>query len=142
MEAQLLPDDRIKLMLSRREESVIDLSLLNALYRGRRQGRDRIARFRNLVGISRTEGKSLNDELSIIGKDHFGFPANMSEWDRELYEQVMPTEPSKTGTAWDEMQKIEAALLPDGRLSYVLARGGTCHLRWRHRHDARKPGTA
>jgi hypothetical protein len=31
------------------------------------------------VGISCTEGKSLNDELSIIGKDLFGFLANMSE---------------------------------------------------------------
>ena len=79
MEAQPLPDDRIKLMLSRHEESVIDLSLLNALYRGRRQGRDRIARLCNYVGISCTEGKSLNDELSIIGKDLFGFLANMSE---------------------------------------------------------------
>jgi hypothetical protein len=123
METQLLPGDRIKVILSRREESVIDLSLLNALYRGRRQGRDGLARFRDLVGIRYAEGKSLDDELSIIGKDLFGFPANMSERDRELYERVMPTEPKKTGTAWDDMRMIEAALLPDGRLSYVLARG-------------------
>jgi hypothetical protein len=28
-----------------------------------------------------------------------------------------------TDTAWDEMPKIDAELLPDGRIAYVLARG-------------------
>ncbi len=66
---------------------------------------------------------SLDDELSIIGDALFGSPENMSEEDRERYEQVMPKKPRKTGTARDGMPKIEAELLPDGRVSYTLARG-------------------
>jgi hypothetical protein len=123
MEALLLPEGRTQLLLSRRYADLIDLSLLNALYRGARKGRNRAARFRDLVGITCAEGMSLDDELSIIGKDLFGFPANMSERDRELYEEVMPKSPARTGTTWDEMPRIEAKLMPDGRIRYTLARG-------------------
>jgi hypothetical protein len=123
MEAQLLPDGRTELLLSHREESLIDLSLLNALYRGRRKGRDSVARFRQLAGITYGEGKSLDDEFSILGRELFRPPQFQSERDRKLYEQVMPKTPAETGTAWDGMPKIEAELLPDGRISYTLGRG-------------------
>ena len=122
MEAHLLPDDRTKLLLSRREERLIDLSLLNALYRTPKPGNEAVRRIRSSMGISAEEAMSLDDELSIIGHNLFGHPENMSE-DRERHEQVMPREPRKTGTAWDDMPKIEAELLPDGRISYTLARG-------------------
>ncbi len=123
MEAQLLADGRTKLLLSRREESLIDLSLLNALYRTPKPGEEAIRRIRNYMGVSAEEAMSLDDELSIISKELFGFPPNMSEENRERYEQVMPKTPAGTGTAWDVMPKIEAELLPEGRISYTLARG-------------------
>jgi hypothetical protein len=53
----------------------------------------------------------------------FGFPPNMSEENRWRYREVMPTEARKTDTAWNEMPKFNAELLPDGRVAYVLARG-------------------
>ena len=94
------------------------------MYRGRsRQGRDRVARFRDLVGVTYTEGKTLYDELSIINRELFGPPQHQSERDRELYEQAMPREPSRTGTAWDSLPKVEAEVLADGRVAYALARG-------------------
>jgi hypothetical protein len=75
------------------------------------------------MGVSAEEAMSLDDELSIISHNLFRSSENMSEEDRERYEQVMPTEPRKTGTAWDVLPKIEAELLPDGMISYTLARG-------------------
>ncbi len=123
MDAALLPDGRVKLLLSRGEKGLIKNSLLNALYRGSRQSRDSVARFHELVGITYVEGKSLNDELSLITRELFGPPQLQSKRDQELYEQVMPKTPTETGTAWDGMPKIEAELLPDGRISYTLARG-------------------
>jgi hypothetical protein len=123
MEAQLLPNGRTKLLLSRPEIDLIGSSLLNALYRGERKGRDRLARFRELVGITYVEGKSLDDELWIIHTELFGPPQFQSERDRKLYEQHKPESPERTGTAWDGMPKIDAELLPDGRVSYTLARG-------------------
>ncbi len=65
----------------------------------------------------------MDDELSIISKELFGFPPNMSDENRERYERVMPKEPRRTDTGWDRLPKIEAELLPDGRVSYALARG-------------------
>jgi len=47
----------------------------------------------------------------------------MSEENGWRYREVMPTEPGKTDTAWDEKPKIDAELLPDGRVAYVLVRG-------------------
>jgi hypothetical protein len=122
MEADLLHDGRTKLMLSRREKCVIELSLLNALYRNPRPGEEAVRRLRTLLGVSVEEAMSLDDELSIIGRELFGFPPNMSEKDREMYLKVMPEEPRKTGTVWDELPRIEAELLPDGWLSFVLGR--------------------
>jgi hypothetical protein len=124
MEAQLLPDGRTKLLLSRREIDLIGSSLLNALYRGARKGRDSLARFRELVGITYVEGQSLDDELWIIHTELFGPPQFQSERDRKLYEQHKPVSPERTGTAWDDMPKIEAEPLPDSRASYTMARGG------------------
>jgi hypothetical protein len=123
MEAQLLPDGRTKLLLSRREDRLIDLSLLNALYRTPKPGEEAVRRIRSSMEVSAEEAMSLDDELSIIGDNLFGSPENMSEEDRERYEQVMRKEPRRTGTAWDDMPKIKAELLPDGRISYMLARG-------------------
>ena len=50
MEAQPRPDGRTKL-LSRRKDRLIDVSLLNAFYRGP-TGEDAIRRFRDTVGIA------------------------------------------------------------------------------------------
>jgi hypothetical protein len=122
MEAQPLPDNRTILLLSRREDRLIDLSLLNALYRTPKPGEEAVRRIRRSMGVSAEEAMSLDDELSIIGRNLFGLSENMSEEDRERYEQVMPKEPRKTGTAWDSMPKIEAELLPSGGISYTLAR--------------------
>ena len=72
------------------------------------------------MGVSAEEAMSLDDELSIFSHNLFRSSENMSEEDRERYEQVMPKEPRKTGTAWDDMPRIEAALVPDGRISYTL----------------------
>lgn len=35
----------------------------------------------------------------------------------------MPEKPRKTGSGWDALPGMEAELLPDGRVAYVLARG-------------------
>ena len=123
MEAQLLSDGCTKLLLSRVEKGLIEGSLLNALYRTPKPGEVAVRRVRSSMGVWAEEAMSLDDELSIIGDKLFGLFENMSEEDRERYEQVMPKEPRKTGTAWDDMPKIEAELLPDGRISYTLARG-------------------
>jgi len=63
MEAQPRPDGRTKLLLYRRKDRLIDLSLLNALYRGP-TGEDAIRRFRNTVGITCGEARSLNPDYS------------------------------------------------------------------------------
>jgi hypothetical protein len=123
MEAQLLPDDRTKLLLSRREDRLIELSLLNALYRTPKPGEEAVRRVRSWMGISVEEAMSLDDELSIIGHKLFGYSETMSDEDRQRYEQVMPKEPRKTGTAWDGLPKIQAEQLPEGMISYTLARG-------------------
>lgn len=74
------------------------------------------------MGVSAEEAMSLDDKLSILDEELFGLPEGMSEEDRERYEQVMPEEPRKTGTARDRMPEIEAGPLPDGRGTYLLTR--------------------
>ena len=81
-----------RLLLSRRKDRLIDVSLLNALYRDP-TGEEAIRCFRDTVGITYGEARSLEEVLSLISVDLFGFPPNMSEENRWRYREVMPTEP-------------------------------------------------
>lgn len=123
VEAELLSDGRIRLFLSPRKRMIVALSLGESLVKPERLEKDAAEQFRTRVGISMVEAWSLDDEMSIIHRRLLGLPENMSEEDRERYERVMPKEPRRTGTVWDDLPKMEAELLPDGRMSYTLARG-------------------
>lgn len=114
-----MPNGRTRLVLSRNENAIINLSLVNALPGPVADDSE----FRARVGVSPEEARSLDDELSIIGAKLFGLSPNMSEEDLKRYERVMPKKPRKTGTAWDHLPKIEAESTQDGGVSYVLARG-------------------
>ena len=77
------------------------------------------AAYRARIGASEEEVGALLDELSLVRYDVFGEarlrnPRDGSPWG--------PTEPRKTGTAWDGLPKIEAKALDDGRITFVLAR--------------------
>lgn len=102
---------------------MIGSSLLNALSPAvGRESRSAVD-LPTYLGISLDEAKSLDEELTLINERLFGFPEDMSERDREMYLRVIPREPRKTGTAWDESPGIEAKVLSDGRVSYTLSRG-------------------
>jgi hypothetical protein len=122
MDAERLLDGRVNLALSRREDAIVGHSLLEALYGNPRPGQDAALRFRDIVGVSVSETKSLKDERSIIRHKLFGLPPNMSDEDRERCLRATPEEPRQTGTTWNKLPKMEAGLLTDGRVSYVLAR--------------------
>lgn len=115
MEAELLPDGRIRLVLSRSEHGRVGNSLLEA----RSVGDD--PKLRTRVGVSMAEVGLLDDEWRILRRELFGMPKFHSERDRQMYLERMPTEPRRTGTSWDDLPKMEAELLPDGRVGYTLA---------------------
>lgn len=72
------------------------------------------------MGIALEETYSLQDELSLIRYDVLGVPRHQNPHTGEFHGT---TEVKRTSTAWDDMPKIEAELLPDGRLTLTLGRG-------------------
>jgi hypothetical protein len=72
------------------------------------------------VGATYEELCSLSDELQLIRYDLLGtsrpYDPSTGRFDGGIREIRM------TGTAWDEMPKIEATLLLDGRLTLTLRR--------------------
>lgn len=123
VETKTLSDGRIELLLTRWEGRLIASSLLNSLYPAAGKESESAGDISSHLGISLIEAESLKEELDLIDERLFGLPENMSEQDREMYRRVMPKEPRKTGAPWDGLPAIEADLLPDGRVSYTLARG-------------------
>lgn len=126
MEAKLLPDGRIKLVLSRRKNDNVSYSLLEALPWLSREDSE----FHAHVGLTAEEAGALEDEWSILERQLFGLPDpgpwSSSEILMDRYKEYvdsLPEEPRKTGTRWDDLPQMEAEPLPDGRVAYVLARG-------------------
>jgi hypothetical protein len=81
------------------------------------------------VSVSAEEAGSLRDEWSILRRRLFDLPKPqeyeseaMRTWLTEELERLSKG-PRKTGTSWDDLPKMEAELLPDGRIAYALARG-------------------
>ena len=71
--------------------------------------------FRELTGLSPAQVRELNDELTIVRFALEGSPRFISAVSGE---PIPPLEPSKTGTTWDDLPKIEAENLP-GRMVVV-----------------------
>jgi hypothetical protein len=71
--------------------------------------------FRELSGLSPAQVRALNDELKAVRYALEGSQRFISAVTREL---TPPLEPSKTGTEWDALPKIEAENLP-GRIVVV-----------------------
>lgn len=124
--ATRLEDGRIKLVLPPKDEFRVGMLYQSVFYSlsgflaealsglGRKQHE-----FPARVGISYEQADSLWDELFLISYDVLGQPRHRNPHTGEL---LGTKEVRRTGTAWDRMPKIEAELLPDGRLSLVLGR--------------------
>jgi hypothetical protein len=126
MEAGSLTDRRIRLVLSRHEDSLLRYSLSEALPMLARGD----SAFHAHVGISAKQAGSLDDEWSILRRQLFGLPdptpfrESEGLWARYMeYVESLPTEPRKTGTACDDLPKMEAEPLADRSMAYTLARG-------------------
>ncbi len=121
-----LEDGRIRLILPRKDEfrvSMLHRSVFFNLSGFLGEALDRLGRkkheFPARVGISYEQAASISDELFLIRYDVLGQARHQNPHTGEFHGT---TEVRRTGTAWDEMPKIEAELLPDGRLSLTLGR--------------------
>ncbi len=75
--------------------------------------------FRELNGLSPTQVRSLNDEVKDARYAVEGQPRFL---DPQTGEPVPPLEPHKTGTAWDDLPKMEAYEGRDGHVDVTMAR--------------------
>jgi hypothetical protein len=73
--------------------------------------------FRELSGISFDQSQALNDDMMAVRYALEGSPRTI---DPRTGEPRPPLEPRKTGTHWDELPKMEAENLPDGRVAITL----------------------
>lgn len=108
-------DGRTRLLVSRWEYSTLNNSLIEVLTA--LHGDE--AAYRTRIGASEAEVGSLLDELALVRYDVFGNERFRDPRSGELWG---PFEPRRTGTAWDGLPKIEAAVLDDGKVSFVLSR--------------------
>ncbi len=113
MDAELLDDGRVKLVLPLTNLLLINLGLWStgaALDWDERW-------FRELTGLSPTQVQALNDEMTAVRYALEGSPRWLNPRTGEM---VPPVEPRKTGTAWDELPKIEAKNLPNRQVAVIL----------------------
>ena len=87
--------------------------------------------FPERVGITSEEYGSLQDELILVRYGPLGYPRPR---DSQTGGPWGPTEPRRTGTAWDRLPKMEAEVLA-GRESHLqvvaplsITRGSACCL--------------
>jgi hypothetical protein len=125
MEAEGLPDGRARLVITPhprvRPPAYVEFDHLigflseakEGLWRKRDESPTR-------VGITFEEAQSLMDGILLVRYDVLGVPRHQNPHTGEFHGT---TEVRETGTAWDELPKIGAGLLPDGRLTLTLGRG-------------------
>lgn len=134
MEAELLPDGRVRLVLphSTKPSITCEFSHLSGCLAEARgllghkgdeyPGHNRAA-FQERVGITLEEAGAISAELMIIRYDLLrvgGGPRNPRTGQRE----GRPPEPKSTGTQWDRLLRIEAEMLPEGGgMALTLGRG-------------------
>jgi len=126
MEAELLPGGDVRVIISPLFEVVPpayqEFDHLIGFISEAREGlwRQRDA-FPTRIGTTYEELRSLNDELLLIRYDLLGTPRPY-DLSTDRFDGGTK-EASESGTAWDQMPKIEATLLSDGRLTLTLRRG-------------------
>jgi hypothetical protein len=116
MEAERLPDGRVRFLVSRAGFSQLMALLAEAKLGMRKKGGVFPAR----VGISVGKFESLQDELLRILYGPLGYPRPLDSWPGKLRG---PTEAPKTDQSWDSLPKLEAEVLPDQRVALTLSRG-------------------
>jgi hypothetical protein len=134
MEANLAPDGHVRLVLPHSfkpsitsEFSHLHGCLSTSLYELRHEGdehpgRNRAA-FEERVGIPYEEARAICAELRIIEHDLLGVPRGALN-PRTGRHEGRPPEPERTGTEWDRLPRIEAAILPEGGgMALTLGRG-------------------
>ena len=117
MEAQRLTDSRVRFLVS-----IAGFDLLVALLAEAKSElwNKEEEEFPERVGISVEEFESLQDELRLVRYGPLGYPRPR---DSQTGGPWGPTEPRRTGTAWDSLPKMEVEVLADGRVALTLARG-------------------
>lgn len=116
MEAERIPDGRMRLVLTHREFVVLIRSFIevNTATHGDEA-------YLAHIGLSEAQTKSLWEEFLLLRYKKFGEPRpTHPRTGQVLWE---PDEPRSTGTDWDELPEMEGKLLPDGRVELILARG-------------------
>jgi hypothetical protein len=113
MEAQRLTDSRVRFLVS-----IAGFDLLVALLAEAKSELWNKEEFPTRVGITSEEYESLQDELDLVRYGPLGYPRPR---DSQTGGPWGPTEPRRTGTAWDNLPKME--VLADGRVALTLARG-------------------
>jgi hypothetical protein len=116
MEAQPLPDGRVKLILTHQEFGILNNSIIEV--RSALAGNEA---FVDRIGLSKEQAGSLFDEFLLLRYEKFGEPRPIDP--RTGYAWWSSTEPRATGTAWDGLPKMDGELLLDGRVMLTLARG-------------------
>jgi hypothetical protein len=107
MEANLAPDGRVLFMVSGDGFFLLHTFVGEALSRLQWKKGE----FPTRVGIAFEEASSLDDEFFLNREELLDYPRRGPEKVRT------------TGTVWDRLPKMEAEVLPDGRLALTLARG-------------------
>jgi hypothetical protein len=124
MEAESLPDGRVRLVLSLGENRLLSYSLSETYAAARID-----SEFRAHAGVSETEAGSLYDEWQILRRELFDlskpheYESEASRAWRTEESERLSKGPRETGTAWDDLPKMGAEPLPDRRVAYTLARG-------------------
>ena len=113
VEAELLTDGRVKLVLPLSNLLLINLALWTT---GTALEWDE-KRFREPTGFSPTKVQSLNDEMIAV---RYALEGSTPWLNPRTGEMVPPPEPRKIGSAWDELLKLEAKHLPDRRVAVIL----------------------
>jgi hypothetical protein len=113
MEANWAPNNRIRLVLPLSNLLLVNWALWTT---GAALERDE-KWFRELTGLSPAQVRSLDDELMAV---RYSLESSPRRLDPRTDDLVPPLEPRKSGTAWDDLLKVEAEKLPDGRIAVTL----------------------
>jgi hypothetical protein len=125
MEAEGMPDGRARLVITPhlrvRPPAYVEFDYLIGFLSEAKEGLWRKKdEFPARVGITFEEAQSLMDEILLVRYDVLKVSRHQNPHTGEFHGT---TEVRETGTTWDGKQKIEASLLPDGRLTLALGRG-------------------
>jgi hypothetical protein len=73
--------------------------------------------FRELTGLSLAQAQSLDDETTGV---RYALEGRPRRFDPKTGSFEPPLRPRRTGTAWDDLPRIEAEKLPDGQVAITL----------------------